>query len=185
MCVKQKYTDGRALLKLKLLRLFLVFLKQYAGEKMKKILLTILLFAMSQSAFSGNRENLIGNWAIDMEKLKKSPDFHIHKNDPNEGMKKLMLQMVTNMKMTFTKNTATMIFTDGKGGYMSQRATYKIVKRNRNALKLKIKPDDSSEKLTIIKFVDADNIIILEKGEPTLCFKKTSTLNLKKAVDMP
>ena len=152
---------------------------------MKNVLFIVLLFVMSQSAFSGSHENLIGNWTIDMEKLKKSPDFHIHKNDPNEGMKKMMLQMVTNMKMAFTKNTATMIFTDGKGSYMSQKATYKIVKSKRKALQLKMKSEDNSEKLTSIKFVDADNIILLEEGEPPLYFKKASTLNLKKAVEIP
>ena len=63
-----------------------------------------------------------------MEKLKKSPDFHIHKNDPNEGMKKIDAANGDKYENDFYKKYSNYDFTDGKGGYMSQRATYKIVK---------------------------------------------------------
>lgn len=70
----------------------------------KKIVLLLAMF-IAVSAYAGIQEKILGEWTIDVEKLKEAKFIkEMEKNPAQKPMADMMVEMMANAKITITEN---------------------------------------------------------------------------------
>lgn len=125
---------------------------------MRKLSAVLIMF-MAFSAFAGNHDTLVGDWAFNVEKFKDSKEYKEALKDPQAGqMMQMFLPMLSKMSFSFTKDAAIANTPGMDGKNKEQKATYTVVADSGNTLEVKTKSEKGKEEIMVITFIDAKNI---------------------------
>ncbi len=143
---------------------------------MRKLSLALLVLFMSVSAFAGNKDKLIGDWAFDVEKFKASEEYKEALKDPQAGqMMQMVLGMMSKLSFTFTKTEAIAHMPGMDGKAKEDKASYTVVEDKGNTLEIKTDGKGKDQNM-IITFLDAKSIKmgpkVPEKGPMQIIYLK-------------
>ena len=127
---------------------------------MRKLSLALFVLFMSVSAYAGNHDKLIGDWAFDVEKFKASKEYQEALKDPQAGqMMQMMLGMMSKLSFTFTKTEAIAHMPGPDGKTKDDKAAYTVVADKGNTLEIKTAgKGEEKEQGMVITFIDAKTI---------------------------